>query len=579
MKSIRYTASPLLTSQTPVWRSKLLVIGLALMFVAMIARAAYVQVFDNAFFKHQGESRFVRTVQLQANRGRIFDRNGLLLASSVVAPDIWAAPSDVDAGPEQLEALAKLLDMPLDKLQQRLADKSKQFVWLKRHVDAPVAQQVADLKLAGVHQDKSYKRKYPEGESMAQLIGFTDVENQGLDGIELAMDERLAGHAGTRRVIRDRLGRVVEQLGEEVPPIDGQDVHLAIDVKVQSYAYQKLRDIVQTHGAQFGSVVVLDAKTGEVLSLANYPSYVPGNRSNLKGPQLRNLAVTDAFEPGSTMKPITAAIALDAGKVEPDTKVETAPGSYRLGRFTIRDTHNYGTLSVRGVIQKSSNIGALKIAQKLSAQRMWETYTALGLGRRPDISFPGATTGQLRFWKDWKPIEQATMAYGYGLSVSLLQIAHAYTAFANDGMLAPLSLVRRADDALVPGVRVFSTPTARAVRNMLHMAVEPGGTGTQARTVGYSVGGKTGTARKQVGSGYGTRLYRAWFVGLAPVENPELIVAVMIDEPSDGRIYGGAVAAPVFRDVVQHALQLRGIKPDLVVEPAILASREQEDPS
>lgn len=578
MKSIRYTASPLLTSQAPVWRSKLLVAGLALMFLGMIARAAYVQVFDNAFFKHQGEARFVRTLQLPANRGRILDRNGLLLASSVVAPDIWASPADVTASAAELGELARLLDMPLDKLQARLAATEKSFVWLKRHVDAPLAQQVAELKLAGIHQDKSYKRRYPEGEAVAQLIGFTDIENQGLDGVELALDGRLAGHSGSRRVIRDRLGRVVEQLGEEVPPIDGQDVQLSVDVKIQSYAYQKLRDAIKAHGARSGSVVVLDARTGEILSLANYPSYTPGNRSDLKGEQLRNLAVTDAYEPGSTMKPITVAIALDAGEVAPQTQVATAPGRYKLGRFVIRDTHDYGTLTVQGVIQKSSNIGALKIAQKLTAQRMWDTYTALGLGRRPDISFPGATTGQLRFWKDWRPVEQATMAYGYGLSASLLQMAHAYTAFANDGALVPLTLLRRPDDALVPGVRVFTVNTARAVRQMLQMAVEPGGTGTQARAVGYSVGGKTGTARKQAAGGYESKKYRAWFVGMAPVDRPRVVVAVMIDEPSDS-IYGGTVAAPVFRDVVQQALRIRGIQPDLVVEPAIVASSTGEEPS
>lgn len=578
MKSIRYTASPLLTSQAPVWRSKLLVAGLALMFLGMIARAAYVQVFDNAFFKHQGEARFVRTLQLPANRGRILDRNGLLLASSVVAPDIWASPADVTASAAELGELARLLDLPLDKLQARLAATDKSFVWLKRHVDAPLAQQIADLKLAGIHQDKSYKRRYPEGEAVAQLIGFTDIENQGLDGVELALDARLAGHAGSRRVIRDRLGRVVEQLGEEVPPIDGQDVQLSVDVKIQSYAYQKLRDAIKAHGARSGSVVVLDARTGEILSLANYPSYTPGNRGDLKGEHLRNLAVTDAYEPGSTMKPITVAIALDAGEVAPQTQVATAPGRYKLGRFVIRDTHDYGTLTVQGVIQKSSNIGALKIAQKLTAQRMWDTYTALGLGRRPDINFPGATTGQLRFWKDWRPVEQATMAYGYGLSASLLQMAHAYTAFANDGALVPLTLLRRPDDALVPGVRVFTVNTARAVRQMLQMAVEPGGTGTQARTVGYSVGGKTGTARKQAAGGYESKKYRAWFVGMAPVDRPRVVVAVMIDEPG-GSIYGGTVAAPVFRDVVQQALRIRGIQPDLVVEPAIVASSTGEEPS
>ncbi|HOP91601.1 MAG TPA: penicillin-binding protein 2, partial [Ottowia sp.] len=433
MRDIRYTSSPLLASKTPVWRSKFIVAMLALAFIVLFARAAYVQVIGNAFFQRQGEVRFARTLEMPASRGRIFDRNGLLLASSVVAPSIWAIPDDVERNPAKLQQLAKLLGMPMAELNKKLADEDKTFVWLKRQVDEPVAKQIAELKIAGIHQRKEYKRKYPEGEAAAHVVGFANVENRGQEGAELSFEKQLSGKAGARRVIKDRLGRVVEAVGDEVPPVDGQDVQLSIDSKVQFFAYQKLRDAVTAHKAKSGSVVVLDAQTGEVLALANYPSYSPDNRRNLTGAQLRNIAITDTFEPGSTMKPITVAMALEAGKVTPQTQIATAPGTYKLDKFTIRDTHNYGTLTVEGVVQKSSNVGSLKIAQRLSAQEMWDTYTALGYGHKPDLAFPGAATGRVRHWKGWRPVEQATMSYGYGLSASLFQMAHSYTAFSHDG--------------------------------------------------------------------------------------------------------------------------------------------------
>ncbi|GAB1383165.1 MAG TPA: penicillin-binding protein 2 [Ottowia sp.] len=576
MRDIRYTSSPLLASKTPVWRSKFIVAMLALAFIVLIGRAAYVQVFDNAFFQRQGQVRFARTLELPASRGRILDRNGLLLASSVVAPSIWAIPEDVERDPARRRELARLLGMPLAELNKKLADEDKTFVWLKRQVDEPVARQIAALKLAGIYQRKEYKRKYPEGEAAAHVVGFANVENQGQEGAELSFEKRLAGRAGSRRVIKDRLGRVVETVGDEIPPVDGQDLQLSIDSKVQFFAYQKLRDAVTSHKAKSGSVVVLDAQTGEVLALANYPSYAPDNRRHLSGAQLRNIAITDTFEPGSTMKPVTVAMALEAGKVTPQTLIATAPGTYKLDKFTIRDTHNYGTLTVEGVVQKSSNVGSLKIAQRLSAQEMWETYTALGYGRKPDLAFPGAASGRVRHWKGWRPVEQATMAYGYGLSASLFQMAHSYTAFSHDGRVIPATLLKAPEGATVEGVRVFSEKNARAVRKMLEMAAGPGGTGQRAQTVGYSVGGKSGTARKQVGKGYASNKYRAWFTGMAPIDKPRVIVAVMVDEPSNGVYYGGAVAAPVFSEVVQQTLRIMGVQPDMAVKPAIVAEQVEE---
>lgn len=574
MKSIRYTSSPLLASKTPVWRSKFIVACLALAFLGLVGRAAYVQVFGNDFFLRQGEVRFARTLELPANRGRILDRNGLILASSVVAPSIWAIPEDVDRDPAKLKALAALLRMPLSELNKRLADEDKTFVWLKRQVDEPIAKEIAELKIAGVYQRKEYKRKYPEGEAAAHVVGFTGVENKGQEGAELSFEKQLAGHAGSRRVIKDRLGRVVEAVGDEMPPVDGKDIQLSIDSKVQFFAYQKLRDAVIAHKAKSGSAVVLDALTGEVLALANYPSYTPDDRRNLTGAQLRNIALTDTFEPGSTIKPITAAMALEAGRITPQTIINTSPGSYQLDRFTIRDTHNYGSLTVEGVIQKSSNVGALKIAQRMRPQEMWDTFTALGYGQRPQINFPGTAVGRLRPWKTWKPVEQATMAYGYGLSASLFQMVHSYTAFAHEGEVIAATLLKTAEPA--HGLKVFSEKNARAIRKMLHMATSPGGTGQRAQTVGYSVGGKSGTARKQAGKGYARNKYRAWFTGMAPIDKPRIIVGVMVDEPSNGTYYGGTVAAPVFSEVVQQTLRIMGVQPDMAVKPEIVAEQVEE---
>ena len=573
-RSVRYTSSPLLASKTPVWRSKFIVAGIALAFVGLAGRAAYVQFFGNAFFQRQGEVRFTRTLELPANRGRILDRNGLILASSVPASSIWAIPEDVEASKTQLVALAKLLEMPLAELTKKLGDADKSFVWLKRQVEEPVARDIKALAIKGIYDRREYKRKYPEGEAAAHIVGFTNVEDRGQEGIELSFNQDLSGKAGSRRVIKDRLGRVVEGIGEQVPPVDGKDIQLSVDSKVQFFAYQKLRDAVTANKAKAGSVVVLDTITGEVLALANYPSYVPDKRQNMTGEQLRNRALTDTFEPGSTMKPITVAMALEAGRIKPQTLIETGPGRFKIGGFTISDTHNYGTLSVEGVIQKSSNVGALKIAQRMTPHEMWNTYTALGYGQKPKVQFPGAVTGRVRPWKTWRPVEQATMAYGYGLSASLFQMAHSYTSFAHDGEIIPVTMLKSSEPAV--GIRVFSPDNALAVRRMLQMAAAPGGTGPLAQTVGYSVGGKSGTAHKQVGKGYAANKYRAWFTGMAPIDVPRIVVAVMIDEPSAGQYFGGLVAAPVFSEVVQQTLRMMGVQPDLSVKPQIVTNPVEE---
>ena len=573
-RSINYSASPLLASKTPMWRSKFIVAALAVAFAGLAGRAAYVQVFGNDFFQRQGEVRFARTLELPANRGRVLDRNGLILASSVVAQSIWAIPEDVDKTSPKLRELAKLLEMPLADLKKRLADDDKTFVWIKRQVDEPVAKQIATLEIEGIYQRREYKREYPEGEAAAHVVGFTNVEDRGQEGVELAFNQQLSGKNGSRRVIKDRLGRVVEDVRDVIPPLDGPDLQLSIDSKVQYFAYQKVREAVLANKARAGSAVVLDAVTGEVLALANYPSFDPNRRRNLTGEQLRNRALTDSFEPGSTMKPFIAALALEKGMVKPTTQIQTAPGRIQIGGSTISDSHPHGVLTVNEIIQKSSNVGTVKMAMQMQPREMWETFAQAGFGQKPQLPFPGVVSGRLRPYKSWRPIEQATMSYGYGLSASLFQLAHAYTIFARDGELIPISMLK--NDAPAQGVRVFSEQNARAVRQMLQMAATTGGTAPQAQTMGYSVGGKTGTARKQEGKGYAEKKYRAFFVGLAPVESPRIVVAVMIDEPNNGAYYGGVVAGPVFSETVQQTLRILGVQPDMSVKPQIVTEFVEE---
>ena len=573
-RSIAYTSSPLLASPTPVWRSKFIVAAIALAFAGLAARAVYIQVLANDFFQRQGEVRYARTLELPANRGRILDRNGVVMASSIPVPSIWAIPEDVPREPTKLKALAKLLGMSMAELDKRLEDEDKTFVWLKRQVDESVGKEIEALAIKGIYQRKEYKRQYPEGEAAAHVVGFTNVEDKGQEGIELAFNKDLGGRAGSRRVIKDRMGRVVEDVGEQIAPVDGRDLQLSIDSKVQFFAYQKLKEAVLAHKAKAGSVVVLDVLSGEVLALANYPSYVPGKRQNLSGEQLRNRALTDTFEPGSTMKPFVIGLALDQGRVKPETPIQTAPGRMTIGTATISDSHAHGVLSVTQVIEKSSNIGTAKIALQMPARELWEMYNSLGFGQKPQLPFPGAVSGRLRPYKSLRPIEQATMSYGYGISVSLFQLAQAYSIFGRNGDRVPVSMLKVSEPPL--GLPVIGERHAREVRHMLHLVTGAGGTAPKAQTMGYSVGGKTGTAHKVEGRGYAAKKYRGVFAGLAPIDAPRIAVAVMIDEPSNGQYFGGQVAAPVFSQTVQQTLKVLGIAPDMSVKPQIVTELVEE---
>ena len=573
-RSVQYTSSPLLASKTPIWRSQFIVAVIAAGFLGLVARAAYVQVIGNAFFKHQGAVRFVRTLDLPANRGRILDRNGNILASSVPVPSIWANPEDMERDPVKLKALAKLLGMSGSELDKKLQNEDKTFVWLKRQMDESVAKDIAALKIKGVYDRKEYKRIYPEGESVAHVVGFTNVENLGQEGVELTFNKDLGGKAGSRHVIKDRFGHVVEDIGEMVPPVDGQDLQLSIDSKVQYFAYEKIKEAVLSNKAAAGSVVVLDVKTGEILALTNYPSYSPGQRGNLSGAQLRNRALTDTFEPGSTMKPIVVGLALEKGLVTPESTIQIGNGKFKVGTATITDEHAHGLLTINQVIQKSSNIGASKLALQMEPHDMWEVFTQVGLGQKPHVPFPGAVSGKLRAYKTWRPIEQATMSYGYGLSASLFQLAQAYTVFAHDGEVVPVSLLKT--NEAVTGTRVFSVKNAAAMRNMLHLVTIQGGTAPKAQTMGYAVGGKTGTAHKVEGKGYASKKYRGFFVGIAPIDNPRIVVAVMVDEPTNGAYFGGDVAAPVFSQTVQQTLRMMGVQPDMAVKPQVVTQVEKE---
>ncbi|MCA0176755.1 MAG: penicillin-binding protein 2 [Proteobacteria bacterium] len=569
VRAVNYATSPLLASKTPQWRSRFLVMLLGLSSLALAGRALYVQVVNAEFFLQRGEERYAAKLPLPANRGRILDRNGQVLAVSLGAPTVTADPRVFKASSGQRRELAALLGMKPAELDKRLADASA-YVVLRRQVSEATAREIRALGVKGLAFEPGYVRRYPENEAAAHVVGFTGQNDMGQEGIELALERQLEGSGGQRMVVRDRLGRIVEDLGEPQGPRDGDDVQLTIDAKVQAMAYQRIRDAVQQHKAKAGSVVVLDAQTGEILALANYPSYQPEDRRNLTGAQLRNRAITDVFEPGSTVKPFVVAKALENRLVRPETVLDTRP--FRVGPLLVNDgNHGRPQMSVAQVVQKSSNVGTVHLAQRLSDQEMGEMYADLGFGSKPQIGFPGAANGRLRQWKSWRPVEKATIAYGYGVSASLLQIARAYTALAHDGMLMPVSLIKGQQPPA--GVRVYSAETARTMRQMLRGTVSKEGTAPLAQPVGYSAGGKTGTAEKIEGRSYVKNKHRAWFTGLSPIERPRVIVSVMVDEPS-GVFFGGLVAAPVFKSVVEQALRTLGEPPDLDIAPPVVSSAD-----
>ncbi len=545
----------------PAWRARLFLLLLMVWFLVLVGRAFYLQGVNKDFLRQKGEARYSRVISLNANRGHILDRNGEPLAVSTPVESVAASPRDVEITASQLEKLARLLGLPQAELKRKLADK-RDFVYLKRQLPPDLAEQVLKLDIPGVFLQREYRRYYPYGDQTAHVLGFTDVDDRGQEGVELAFDQRLAGIDGSRRVLKDRLGNIIEGVESIRAPQDGQPVVLSIDRNIQYLAYRELLNAVTLHRAKAGAAVVLDARTGEVLALVNQPSYNPNRRSkDVPVAYLRNRAVTDVFEPGSTLKPFTVAFALESGRVRPDTVIQTGPGFLTIGPATIRDAHPAGALTVAQVIQKSSNVGAAKMALMLPPEYMWDRFHKLGFGKPPGVGFPGEAAGKVRPVQTWRPIEQATMSYGHGISVSLLQLARAYTVFANDGELRALSLLRL--DTPAPAERVFSAATAQAVRAMLELVVQPGGTAPRAQVVGYRVAGKTGTAHKLAANGtYAEDRYVASFVGLAPASHPRLIVAVMIDEPSAGQYYGGQVAAPVFAQIMAGALRMLSVPPD-----------------
>lgn len=551
--------TPLVIVKLPAWRRRLLLVMVLLGFAVLLGRGVYLQSFHKRFLQEKGDARYNRTLVLPSQRGKITDRYGELLAISSPVESVWANPSDVKITAAQTKKLAALLGLKKDAVDKKLANSEREFVYLKRRISPELAAEVMRLGISGVYLQREYKRYYPAGEVTAHLVGFTGIDDKGQEGFELTMNESLSGKSGSRRVIKDRAGHIIEDLEAVKVPQDGHDVALSIDRRIQYLAHRELAKAVEKFKAKAGAAVVLDAKTGEVLAMANVPTYNPNNPVNIQG-KSRNRAITDVFEPGSTMKTVTAAAALESGKYKPDTKIETAPGYMSIGPATIHDAHPHGVLSVSEVIQKSSNVGSAKMALSLDREYLWGVFNQIGFGTKTRIGFPGEASGRLRPFKTWRPIEQATMSYGHGISVTLLQMARAYTVFANDGELKPVSLLKL-NEAPV-GTQVFSPKTANEVKDMLELVVLPGGTALRAQVLGYRIAGKTGTTHKLGERGYEKNKYVGSFVGMAPASNPRLIMAVMIDDPSSGEYYGGTVAAPVFSTVMADTLRMLAIPQD-----------------
>ena len=544
----------------PGGRSRVLAAVILLGLVGLAGRAAYLQGMHKGFLQQKGESRYSRVVEISAHRGMITDRHGEPLAISTPVESVWASPQDMEITTSQIKKLAEIIGMNSAEIQKKIEGPQRDFVYLKRHLPPEIAARVVELNMPGVFLRREFRRYYPAGELTAHMLGFTDVDDNGQEGVELAWQDDLAGKPGSRRVIKDRKGRIVEDIESIRVPRPGRDIALSIDSKIQYLAYRELKQAVEASKSKAGGIVVLDAQTGEVLALANLPVYNPNNRGKIKSERARNRALTDVFEPGSTLKPFTVAAALEAGRISPDTIFQTAPGTLTIGKATIRDSHREGPLTVTQVIQKSSNVGSAKIALSLPPEALWEILSQSGFGVSTGSGFPGEVTGRLRPHKTWRPIEQATMSYGHGISVSLIQLARAYTLFSAEGELKPVSLLKL--DAPTTGERVISRATALAVSRMLEMVVRPGGTAPRAQISGYRVAGKTGTAHKLEGNGYAKDRYISTFVGYAPASNPRLIIAVMLDEPSAGQYFGGVVAAPVFSQVMTGALRILSVPHD-----------------
>ena len=530
---------------------------------ALVWRMGDLNLNQRDFLQGQGDARYLRTVAIPAHRGMITDRNGEPLAISTPVESVWANPQELAQARQSWPKLARLLDMSADELEQQLARRmDREFVYLRRHVKPELAEQVMALRIPGVALQPEYRRYYPMGEVVAHVVGFTNIDDAGQEGVELMMDERLRGTPGSKRVIKDRLGRIVENVESISEPRPGDDIQLSIDRRVQYLAYRELKAAVQRHHAKAGSAVVLDVTSGEVLAMVNQPAYNPNNRSDLSSARFRNRAVTDVFEPGSTMKPFTISAALESGRFRPTTPIDTSPGMLRLGGFTIRDSHDYGLIDVSTVIQKSSNVGASRIALALEPQRLWDMLSRFGFGYDTGSGFPGEAAGLLNAYQDWREVQRATISYGYGLSVTPLQLASAYATLAADGKQRPISFFKLDRDDLPRARQVLEPRMARQVREMLERVVRDGGTGTRAKVAGYRVAGKTGTVRKASSGGYTEEHYLSLFAGMAPASRPRLAMVVVVDHPDDGEYYGGVIAAPVFSRVMEGALRLLDVAPD-----------------
>jgi cell division protein FtsI (penicillin-binding protein 3) len=564
MKSRR---NPALSVRLPVWRARFLLLLVMLGFMILAGRAFYLQGLNRDFLQRKGETRYARTVEISAHRGMITDRFGEPLALSTPVESVWAAPADVNLDAKQRDKLARALGMGGEELRKRLADTRREFVYLKRQLPPDQAARVVELDLPGIFLQREYRRYYPAAEITAHVLGFTGVDDNGQEGVELAQQDWLAGKPGSRRVIKDRLGRIVEDMqgieGIQAPQ-QGRELTLAIDQRIQYLAFRELKRAVTENAAKAGSIVVTDVSTGEVLALCNWPTYNPNNRDTLDTTRARNRAIIDLFEPGSTLKPFTVAAALEAGLVKPGSLIDTEGGHFLVGNNVIRDVHPGGLLTVSQVIQKSSNVGSAKMAMQLPPERLWNVLSESGFGKPTLVGFPGEAAGHLRSFLSWKPIEQATMSYGHGISVSLLQLVRAYSVFATDGELISLTLLRRQEP--VAGRRVIAADTAQAVRKMLETVTQAEGTAPLAQVAGYRIAGKTGTAHKLVDGAYAPDRYISSFIGFAPASRPRLLIAVMLDEPGREHHTGGQVAAPVFSSVMAGALRLMSIAPDAPLE-------------
>jgi cell division protein FtsI (penicillin-binding protein 3) len=557
-KSVRIIGKPL----TP-WR-RLSVLFVFLVAVSiLIGRALDMQVLRSEFFEQQGDARQLRVVSIPAHRGPIVDRHGEPFAVSTPVSSIWLNPKEVAGELERVPQLAKVLLMNPKRLRKKIIDNQKrEFMYLKRHASPELSKRVMELSIPGVALQNEYRRYYPTGEVAAHVIGFADIDDNGQEGMELAFDTWLKGAQGKKRVIRDRLGRAFDDI-EHIRAVEpGKPLMLSLDKRLQYLTYRTLKAAVLKHNAVAGSAVVLDVNSGEVLAMVNQPSFNVNDRSQMKPEAVRNRSVTDVFEPGSTMKPLTIAAALESGRWRPHYKVETAPGYMKIQGNMIRDTRNYGDLDVGGVIAKSSNVGISKIVLAMDAEDQWDMYQKLGLGSETGSGFPGEATGRLSISALHNDFERASLAFGYGLSVTPLQLARAYAVLAADGEIKPVSFLH--NEEAVAGERIMSVETAKAVRKMMQKVVSDKGTGKLAQVANYSVAGKTGTVHKFVAGGYAEDRYLSIFAGMVPAESPELVMVVMIDEPRNGRHFGGDVAAPVFSKVMAGAMRLLDIPPDRV---------------